>query len=200
VHVQQTQFSWDLSMSQKLDAAGNSLGAYKREELETFWWPEEYKKGRRRMRLRILHYDLVWNITEMQVKVEVKALFPNPPGSLTTQLAKERPFEAHETAYTGESRSMALERDIEISRAAISRPREEDPLPQEEADVQEGLTDLHGHASTHLVDDSARQHHPQQPDSTERPQTTSSARIILHLGPRNMNTPVNVTCLHAVHW
>jgi hypothetical protein len=194
VHVQQIKFSWDLSMSQKLDAAGNSLGAYRKEELETFKWPEEYKKGRRRVRLRRLHYDLVWNITEMQVKVEVKALFPNPPGPLTTQLAKERPFEAHETAYTGESRSMALERDIEISRAAISRPREEDSLPQE------GLTDLRGHASTHLVDDPARQHHPQQGGSTERPQTTSSARIILHLGPRNMNSPVNVSRLHAVHW
>jgi hypothetical protein len=196
VHVQQIEFSWDLSMSQKLDAAGNSLGAYKKEELETFWWPEEYKKGKRRVRLRILHYDLVWNITEMQVKVEVKALFPNPPGPLTTQLAKERPFEAHETAYTGESRSRALERDIEISRAAISSHRKEAPSPRGEADVQEGLTDL-GHASTHLVDDPARQHQHQQ-GSTERPQSTSSARIILHLGPRNMNSPVNVSRLHAV--
>lgn len=191
VHVQQIPFSWDLSMSQKLDANGNPLGAYEKEELETFWYPEEYKKGRRRVRLRILNYELIWNITEMQVKVYIRALFPNPPGPLTTQLAKERAFEADETAYTGESRSRALERDIEISRAAISRPREEEPLPQGESDVQWGLTDLPEHARANLVDEPAGQDQSQQQSSTERPQTTSSARIILHLGPRNTNDSVN---------
>jgi hypothetical protein len=134
----------------------------------------------------------------MQVKVYIKALFPNPPGPLTTQLAKEHPFEAHETAYTGESRSKALERDIEISRAAISGSRKEASSPREEAGVQEGLTDP-GHASTHLIDDPTRQHQQQQQGSTERPQTNLSPRIILHLGPRNMNSPVNVSRLYTVH-
>ena len=175
-------------MSQKIDATGNPLGAYEREDLETFWFPEEYKKGRRRLRLRILHYDLVWDITEMQVKVHVRAVFPNPTGALTTQLAKERPFEAHETIYTGESRSRALERDIEISRAAISKPGEDAETPREEDEMQEGLTD-------HL--DLAGQHHHQQQGTIEVPQTTSSARIILRLGPRNMNSPVRVSRPHA---
>ncbi|KAL5320456.1 hypothetical protein ACEPPN_011261 [Leptodophora sp. 'Broadleaf-Isolate-01'] len=121
VQVQQIPFCWNLSMSQKLDASGNYLGPYALEDLETFNFPEEFQKGKRRLKLRKLEYELVWNITEMQVKVEVRPLFPNPPGPLTTQLAKERPFEAHEKSYTGESRSSALERDIEISKAAVSK-------------------------------------------------------------------------------
>lgn len=162
-------------MSQKLDATGNHLGPYNIEDLESFMYPEEFRKGRRRLKLRRLHYELVWNITEMQVKVEVRSLFPNPPGPLTTQLAKERLFEAHEKSYAGESRSKALERDIEISKAAISRPHEVTPLLQEEA-----------------------QRHNQQ-GSTEPPRTTSSPRIILHLVSQNTKIPVNVSRPHAAH-
>jgi len=164
-------------MSQKLDATGNHLGPYDIEDLESFMFPEEFRKGRRRLRLRRLHYELVWNITEMQVKVEVRPLFPNPPGPLTTQLAKERPFEAHEKSYAGESRSKALDRDIEISKSAISRPREAPSLLQQEP---------------------TEQHHNQQQGPTELPRTASSPRIVLHMGPQNTKRPVNVSCLHAI--
>ncbi|KAL2060581.1 hypothetical protein VTL71DRAFT_9222 [Oculimacula yallundae] len=123
LQVQQIKFSWYLSMSQKLDAGGNHLGPYALEDLETCMFPEEYRKGKRRAKLRKLDYEFVWNITEMQVKVEVRPLFPNPLGPLTTQLAQEVHFIAHEKSYTGESRSSALKTDIEISQVAVPRSR-----------------------------------------------------------------------------
>jgi hypothetical protein len=197
VQVQQIPFSWDLTMSQKIDATGTCIGSYELGDLHDFWFPKEYKKGRRRQRLRILNYDLVWDITEMQVKVHVRALFPNPTGSLPTQLAKERLFEANERTYAGESRSRALERDIEMSRAAISRPDAEALFPHQGGETQEASTDVRGPARNKLVDDPVMQHPQQNGGPAERPQTTSPARIILHLGTRNMNSSMNASRLRT---
>ncbi|PMD33385.1 hypothetical protein L207DRAFT_535414 [Hyaloscypha variabilis F] len=113
--VQQIPFCWDLIMSQKLDAQGNIVGPYERDDLRTFWSPEKKTKGRRRKKFRDLCYNLIWEITEMQVKVYVQALFPNQVGPALFQLAKEQALGPGEKTVTGESRSKALEKDIEIA-------------------------------------------------------------------------------------
>ena len=51
----------------------------------------------------------------MQVKVYVQALFPNQVGPALFQLAKEQALGPGEKTVTGESRSKALEKDIEIA-------------------------------------------------------------------------------------
>jgi hypothetical protein len=104
-------------MSEKLDPNGNVIGSYERDELEDYMWPPEKKKGVKQQKLRSLEYDLLWNITEMQVKTFVRPLFPNPVGPSTAQLAKERSLPDNEIKL-GESRSFALVRDIEISKRA----------------------------------------------------------------------------------
>ena len=95
-------------MSQKLDADGNLVGPFTEEDL-----------GRKSRRYRMLEYEDPWYITEMQVKVHVRPLIPDHEGPLTMQLAKERPLGTHEKVNSGESRSRALERDIEIGEAEI---------------------------------------------------------------------------------
>ena len=47
------------------------------------------RKGKRRERFRSLQYDRVWDVTEIQVKVHVRELFPDQMGPRATQLAKE---------------------------------------------------------------------------------------------------------------
>ena len=183
-------------MSQKIDTTGNLLGAYQKEDLDTFMYPEGFRKGKRRRKLRKLDYDLVWDITEMQVKVHVRAVFPNPSGPLTTQLAKERPIQSNELLFTGESRSKGLERDIEISKRAKFTPaldHSESPLLSVENSTPGNSTDFGAPTSAHLVDDQIRQKHQQQ-DPIDRPHTSPSTRITLHLGPRNINSTMHVSC------
>jgi hypothetical protein len=161
VEVHQIPFAWDLAMSTKLDVHSNVIGSYHRDDLRTFMWPEELKKGKRRVKKRELEYDLVWNITEMQVKTFVRAIFPNPIGPLTIQLAKERPLGPDEMAY-GESRSQALVKDIQVSTretphtAPIALPRE--PSHHRKASEQtvrqdQRLDDILGPSGRQLVDD-----------------------------------------------
>ncbi len=102
-------------MSQKLDAQRNIVGPYERDSLETLMIPKKKIKGRRRRKFRKLNYNLIWEITEMQVKVYVHAIFPNQVGPPLSQIAKEETLGPDETAITGESRSKALDKDIEIS-------------------------------------------------------------------------------------
>ncbi|TVY50003.1 hypothetical protein LOCC1_G000105 [Lachnellula occidentalis] len=116
LQVQQQEFGWDLAMSVKLDADGNVIGSYELHEMDECMWPAEKRKNKRRFKFRKLEHDLIWNITEMQVKVFVRPIFPNPIGPLTMQLAQERPLQNHEVTV-GESRSYALVRDIELSTA-----------------------------------------------------------------------------------
>lgn len=173
-------------MSQKIDANGTLLGSYTKDELQPYWWPEKYREGRRRRRLKMLDYDFIWNITEMQVKVHIRPIFPNPPGPLTTQLAKECHFESHETIHAGESRSKALEKDIVISRAAPSKPGTVLLQPLEEA--AGALFDCHEPSMEPLIDG------PAELSSTP---TSFSGGEIVHLGPQNMNKLVQVSCLNA---
>lgn len=101
-------------MSVKLDAHSTVIGSYERDDLSSFMWPEEKKKHKRRVKRRRLDYELVWNITEMQVKTFVRAIFPKPQGPLTMQLTKEEPLGPQELTY-GESRSQGLVKDIQVS-------------------------------------------------------------------------------------
>jgi len=183
-------------MSQKIDTTGTLLGAYEKKDLEVFMFPEVFKKGKRRRKIRKLDYDLVWDITEMQVKVHVRAVFPNPSGPLITQLAKERPIQSNELLFTGESRSKGLERDIEISRRAKYTPdldHSDPPLLSVENSTPGSPTDFGAPASSHLVDDQIRQEQQQGP--IERPPTSPSTRNTLHLGRRNTNSTTHVSCL-----
>jgi hypothetical protein len=126
VRVQQMPFCWDLIMSQRLDAQGNIVGPYERDDLRTFWYPKKKIKGHRRKKLRDLHYNLIWEITEMQVKVYVQAIFPNQVGSPLSQLAKEQALAPDDKTVTGESRSKALDKDIEITNGANEEHDEND--------------------------------------------------------------------------
>ena len=189
MQVQQLPFSWDLGMSQKIDPNGRLLGAYGKDDLETFWYPERPRKGKRREHLRRLNYDPVWDITEMQVKLHVRPIFPSPVGPLTTQLAKIRPLEACDKLYTGESRSKALKRDIEISAVTTSGSALGSGVDGHER--QESLSYISGPNRLHRVSDIAREH--LQPDLPGTSKVTSPTRVILHLGPRNGNGSILVS-------
>ena len=113
-------------MSQKLDINGNIVGPYSIDDLRSFMFPEKKVKGHRREKLRDLHYDLIWEITEMQVKVYVQAIFPNQVGPPLFQLAKEQALGPGEKTITGESRSKALDKDISIAHGREVAEEEED--------------------------------------------------------------------------
>ena len=116
-------------MSQKLDAQGKIVGPYERDDLRTVWSPEKKVKHHRRLKLRKLDYDLVWEITEMQVKVYVRALFPRQVGPRLSQLAKEQALGPDERTVTGESRSKGLNKDIEITYGANDEELDDDEDP-----------------------------------------------------------------------
>lgn len=190
-------------MSQKLDAAGNYLGAYTKNDMETFMFPEQPKKKVYRKAYWRLHYELVWNITEMQVKLHIRPLFPNPPGALTTQLAKERMFEADETIFTGESRSQALERDIAISRPTDPGSTQEAATivpPASMTDVKSDdsvdSADLFGYPSSPSVEDAAGRNDQMQPGLSGLSWTASWSPITLHVGSQVKRKFVNVSNLY----
>jgi hypothetical protein len=189
VQVHQIPFAWDLAMSTKLDAHSTVIGCYETEDLATLVWPEEKKKHRRRVKRRYLEHELVWNITEMQVKTFVRAIFPNPTGPLTMQLAKERSLGPHELTY-GESRSEALVRDIQVSageavHVAPAAPAAPAALPRQltakrrnngqTVEQDEGLDDILGSNGRQLVNDLANEY--QQPRA-EVAQMTDHVRTV----------------------
>jgi hypothetical protein len=188
VQVHQIPFAWDLAMSTKLDAHSNVIGCYETEDLATLMWPEEKKKHRRRVKRRYLEHELVWNITEMQVKTFVRAIFPNPTGPLTMQLAKERPLGPHELTY-GESRSEALIRDIQVSAGEVVHvtPATSAALPRQlmakkrnngqTVEQDEGLDDILGSSGRQLVNDLANEY--QQPRA-EVAQMTDHVQTVRH--------------------
>ena len=155
-------------MSEKLDARGDFIGSYEIDDLDSFMWPEEKKKRVRSVKLRRLDYDLIWDITEMQVKTFVRAVFPSPIGPLTMQLAKERPLR-YEKAF-GESRSHALVKDIQISAdapnatpvpvpaAAINKSRRKVRNAEEPTEDLQDLDDILGPSGRQLVNDLASEY------------------------------------------
>jgi hypothetical protein len=172
-------------MSQKIDSTGNLVGPYEIEDLETYILPEVKRKGKRRAKFRMLPYDLVWDITEMQVKVHVRALFPDQIGPRTTQLAKERRLDEHERTLTGESRSKALIKDIEIT-ATTGLGAGADSLDAPENERRRELSfDAGGPARLQQSEDLAREHHQTGP--TEPPWMTSPTGARSQLRSRSMN-------------
>jgi hypothetical protein len=197
VRVQQIPFSWDLTMSQKLDSSGNLVGSYGIEDLESYWFPEAKRKGKRREKLRRLHYDLVWDITEIQVKVHVRALFPNQIGPRITQLAKERRLDEHERTLTGESRSNALIKDIEITKTA-GLGASADSLDADK-NVRRRELSIEASGSTRLQqsDSSTREH--QQTGRIESPCMTSSTGLRAQLRSRNVNDSGLVSLIYVLY-
>jgi hypothetical protein len=114
-------------MSQKVDSGGNVLGPYCEDDLACLMDSPIKMKGRKgkerketlQHKQRVLHYDLIWEITEMQVKLLVQAIFPNQTGRLFSQLAKERVLDIDEKTVAKESRSTALEKDIQLTHPEI---------------------------------------------------------------------------------
>ncbi len=158
-------------MSEKLSQTGAFLGSYSPKDMESFYDPPKFvKDGPPRMRFRKLEYELVWDITEMQVKTHVRASFPGAIGPAKMQLAKQRAIRPSERKI-GESRSVGLEIDIEISEGLedalttvpgperrdagssvrISRRRAVTPDDEDNND-EEGLTDM----------ENSRGHHQQE--------------------------------------
>jgi hypothetical protein len=152
VDVHKYPYVWKLSMSVKLDANSNVIGSYGREDLGTFWKRTEKNT---RTRLREIEYELVWSITEMQVKTFVRAIFPRAIGPLTMQLAQEQALGPHELVY-GESRSHGLIRDIEASAAAALAP-----IAQHIDNHKYHLDDLLNSSGRQLIDTLANEYeHP----------------------------------------
>ena len=108
-------------MSQKVGLGGNVVGPYCEDDLACLIDSPVKTKSRKRKsrpqqdKQRVLHYNLIWDITEMQVKIHVQALFPNQNGPLFSQLAKERALDTDEKMVAKESRSTALEKDIQLT-------------------------------------------------------------------------------------
>ena len=100
-------------MSQKVDSRGNVLGPYCEDDLGCIM--SSRGKGRPQDRQRVLYYDLIWDITEVQVKIHVQAHFPNPECPLISQLAIEKLLDWDEKTATTESRSMAFEKGIQLT-------------------------------------------------------------------------------------
>jgi hypothetical protein len=157
-------------MSLRIDNDGNHHGAYTADDLNDFL-PDQKPRSRKIGQQRVLHYQPIWSITEMQVKLGVRAKIPNPIGALTIELAQQI-----SPAVGGESRSRALEKDIEIVAAATVQPRKTRERPDEATeDSNETLDDVFGADGAMLVDDLVAQHHqillgsPTSPHQRPRP-------------------------------
>jgi hypothetical protein len=119
VLVQLIPFSWNIKMSVKLDENGKSIGPYKPNDMgEDYYTPK--KKGSRMTKLRRLEYELLWEITEMQVKLHIRPLFPGCDRP-TTQLAEQVSLTPNDRTSSGESRSKALKDDIKLVAAAAGK-------------------------------------------------------------------------------
>jgi hypothetical protein len=177
-------------MSVKLDAHSNVIGSYETDDLPSFMWPEEKKKHKRRVKRRFLKYELVWNITEMQVKTFVRAIFPNPTGPLTMQLAQERPLSPQELIY-GESRSQALVKDIQVSArdaahaASVARPRQltgNGRNREQTVEQDQGLDDmLLGSNGRQLVNDLANEYQQHRVEVAQMTDHVQTARPVAQM-------------------
>lgn len=126
VHVSRNEFSWNLSMSQKLNENNEVVGPFKETDMEVYYHDDnesvesdESDQNEETEKRYKLFYKLIWNITEMQVKPSIMAQFPGV-AIPTIQLAQQKEqvtIRAHETKLSGESRSKALNDDIEITAA-----------------------------------------------------------------------------------
>jgi len=180
-------------MSRKLDADGNVVGPYTVKEVgEEVYVTRKRAKGKKRDKFRRLHYDPVWNITEMQVKLSVKALIHNSIGGQpTTQLAHQLSLTKDDMAVKGESRSKALEKDIEISRSAGKQETEKEARENREESM---LLDVFGPAGTGLVNSLRDQYQEdQREDQQETSDRSPTINSLPDLGWENVKSSVAVS-------
>jgi hypothetical protein len=127
VEVEQHSFTWDLQRSKKLNASGKDLGCYKRKDMkvETFCHDQNSK---RTSSYYTLEYDLIWQITEMQLKIGYRPHFHKAKGPATIQLAGQPEGEFNDKYIPKgppkkESRSKDLEIDIKYTEQFQCRER-----------------------------------------------------------------------------
>jgi hypothetical protein len=175
-------------MSQKIDAQGRLLGAWGLDELEVVTTSTRKTALTRRQAHR-LWYRLIWEITEMQAKIHVQPIFPNPNRlPLIAQLARQHYLDPSERPMKAESRSRDLDRDIDISNANKDDEDESDDTSEDEGRrilaegrqaLEEGrrlleddnritkhhesLSDICEPEGLQLVEDLAREHRQQAP-------------------------------------
>lgn len=192
MQVQQIPFAWDLAMSQKLDANGNILGQFEPSDLEQFTFWERKRESNKKRKRRRLHYELIWHITEMQVKVHVKALFPNPAGPLVWQLAAERDI-GEDNKTMRESMSKALKRDIEISSCAPAHINVVDLSDESDNDMQYDFADIYGPSGVQLVTElvNTRQNRAVEEESPPTGSPTGWSSLPSPGAPINNSIPVS---------
>ena len=186
-------------MSQKLDANGNVVDPYTVKEVgEEVYVTRKRAKGKKRDKFRRLHYDPVWNITEMQVKLSVKALIHNSIGGQpTTQLAHQLSLTKEDKAVKGESRSKALEKDIEISRSTAKKEIDEEARENGEESM---LLDVFGPAGTGLVNSLRDQYQEDQREDQRETLDRSPTTNLLpdfELPKVNSSVAVSTTITHS---
>jgi len=119
-------------MAEKKDSEGRSLGPYRKEDLDIYYYPQKKRKGTRRVKLgRLLEFEPIFQINEMQLKIFIKPKFPRPVGPQTMQLAEQLASledmytrsAAHATiSITGnESVSVGLKEDVKITARSKNR-------------------------------------------------------------------------------
>lgn len=90
VNIEKIPFAWDLCMAKKLDSEGRSLGSYQKEDLDDYFFPAKKRKGKRReKRGKLLAFEPIFHISEMQLKIFIKPIFKKPKGPQTMQLAEQ---------------------------------------------------------------------------------------------------------------
>ncbi|KAF8851408.1 hypothetical protein BDZ45DRAFT_150850 [Acephala macrosclerotiorum] len=202
LEVHQIPYVWSLAMSVKLDAHSNIIGSYETDDLSWFMWPEEKKKHKRRVKRRLLSYELVWNITEMQVKTFVRAIFPNPTGPLTMQLAEEQPLGPQELIY-GESQSQALVKDIQVSAreaahaVPVARPRqltENGRTREQTVEQDQRLDDILSSSGRRLVNNLANEYQQPRAEVAQMTDHVQTARPVAQMtSDRQIPPPARTT-------
>jgi hypothetical protein len=113
-------------MSQKVDSRGNVLWPYCEDDLSVVKIKGRQSKNRSQNKQRQLDYYLIWDITEMRVKIHIQGKFPKNDGPLIPQLAKERLLAQDEKTVVKESRSTALQQDIRLTHPGASEEHQEE--------------------------------------------------------------------------
>ncbi|KAL2069422.1 hypothetical protein VTL71DRAFT_14101 [Oculimacula yallundae] len=111
--VTKISLSWDLSRSEKLSPEGYHLGPYSYTDMQRRRLEKRSRKGRGPggwTFTRHLQYSLVWYITEMELKIFVRAVFPNAEGP-----PSEQPGQQRDISGVSSFRSWGLERDIMLN-------------------------------------------------------------------------------------
>lgn len=203
LNVQRIDFSWNLAMSEKLDGNGRSIGPYDIDDLEEESLLKRTKNRKYNYSYRKLEYELMWTITEMQVKVHIRPLFPGFEKH-TAQLAEQLSLSSSDKVSGGESRSKALKHDIKlVANADPPAVRDDGPEVIDLEDVEEEttreppMTESVESAEAQLIDETVAGYNNQwsPPDS---PQHLPAVVPALHqpFGYRDFNSAASHSIQH----